>query len=206
MASAVNGISICSIRRLTPSTTSSPLSAEGNGLRLRIRFVWTHRGRCHIRDSPTLAKFPAHRAGGRHASSDERLVESVAAGDRLAMEILYARHHVRVYRFVLRLVSDAAAAENLTSEVFLDIWRNVSRFEGRSQVSTWMLSIARHKALDALRCRVDEQLDDEIVSEIPDGALPTRGRSSRPRRRNAAAASACPCEITFCEQLRATVV
>src|SRR5262245_23056142 len=123
-----------------------------------------------MQDGPKLAKFPAPRAGEHHATSDERLVECVAAGDRLAMEVLYARHHVRVYRFVLRLVSDVAAAEDLTSEVFLDIWKHAGRFEGRSQVSTWMLSIARHKALDALRRRVDEQLDDEIVSEIPDGA------------------------------------
>ena len=123
-----------------------------------------------MRDGPTLAKFPAHRASGHHASSDERLVECVAAGDRLAMEILYARHHVRVYRFVLRLVNEAATAEDVTSDVFLDVWKHAGRFEGRSQVSTWMLSIARHKAISALRRRVDEPLDNEIASEISDSA------------------------------------
>src|SRR5262245_6502322 len=123
-----------------------------------------------MRDGPTLAKLPAHRAGGHHASSDERLVGCVAAGDRLAMEILYARHHVRVYRFVLRLVNEAATAEDVTSDVFLDVWKHAGRFEGRSQVSTWMLSIARHKAISALRRRVDEPLDNEIAGEIPDSA------------------------------------
>lgn len=123
-----------------------------------------------MRDGPTLAKFPAHRASGHHASSDERLVECVAAGDRLAMEILYARHHVRVYRFVLRLVNEAATAEDVTSDVFLDVWKHAGRFEGRSQVSTWMLSIARHKAISALRRRVDEPLDNEIAGEVPDSA------------------------------------
>jgi hypothetical protein len=58
-----------------------------------------------MRDGPTLAEFPTHRVSGHHASSDERLVECVAAGGRLAMETLYARHHVRVYRFVLRCMS-----------------------------------------------------------------------------------------------------
>jgi RNA polymerase sigma-70 factor (ECF subfamily) len=123
-----------------------------------------------MRDGPTLAKFPAHRAGGHHASSDERLVECVAAGDRLAMEVLYTRHHVRVYRFVLRLVNDAATAEDVTSDVFLDVWRHAGRFEGRSQVSTWMFSIARYKAISELRRRVDDRLDEEIVREIPDHA------------------------------------
>jgi RNA polymerase sigma-70 factor, ECF subfamily len=121
-----------------------------------------------MRDGPTLAKFSAHRASGHHASSDERLIQCVAAGDKLAMEILYTRHHVQVYRFVLRLVNEAATAEDVTSEVFLDVWKHAGRFEGRSQVSTWMLSIARHKAISELRRRVGEPL--EIASEIPDGA------------------------------------
>jgi RNA polymerase sigma-70 factor, ECF subfamily len=123
-----------------------------------------------MRDGPTLAEFPTHRVSGHHASSDERLVECVAAGGRLAMETLYARHHVRVYRFVLRLVNEAATAEDVTSDVFLDVWKYAGRFEGRSQVSTWMLSIARHKAISALRRRVDGPLDNQIASEIPDSA------------------------------------
>jgi len=73
----------------------------------------------------------------------------IAAGDRVAMRVLYARHHLRVYRFLLRIVNDAAAAEDLTSDAFLDVWKNAGRFEGRSQVSTWILSIARYKALAA---------------------------------------------------------
>ena len=56
-------------------------------------------------------------------TSDEVLISRIAAGDRLAMQVLYARHHVRVYRFVLRLVRNEATAEDLISEVSLDIWR-----------------------------------------------------------------------------------
>ncbi|HSP49947.1 MAG TPA: sigma-70 family RNA polymerase sigma factor [Pseudolabrys sp.] len=62
------------------------------------------------------------------------------------MQVLFARHQVRVYRFVLRLVRNEATAEDLISEVFLDVWRQAGKFEGRSAVSTWMLSIARFKA------------------------------------------------------------
>src|SRR5881396_633018 len=47
------------------------------------------------------------------ATSDEVLISRIAAGDRLAMQVLYARHHVKVYRFVLRLVGNAATAEDL---------------------------------------------------------------------------------------------
>ena len=93
-----------------------------------------------------LSEPPTHHAGAHRETSDEWLVERVAAGDRFAMETLYTRHHLRIYRFVLRLVNNAADAEDLTSEVFLEVWKQVSGFEGRSQVSTWILSIARYKA------------------------------------------------------------
>ena len=103
-------------------------------------------------------------------TSDEVLIGRIAGGDRLAMQVLFARHHVRVYRFVLRLVGDPTIAEDTISEVFLDVWRQAGRFEGRSAVSTWLLSIARFKALSALRKRTDEELDEETAEAIPDTA------------------------------------
>jgi RNA polymerase sigma-70 factor (ECF subfamily) len=102
--------------------------------------------------------------------SDEMLLEDIAGGDRGAMHILYARHSIRVYRFILRIVRDASVAEDLTSQVFLDVWRTAGQFEGRSQVSTWLLSIARFKALTALRQRRHEDLDQEDMLEIADDA------------------------------------
>ena len=102
------------------------------------------------------------------STSDEELIGRIANGDRLAMQVLYARYHVRVFRFVVRLVRDDAVAEDLISEVFLDVWRQAGRFEGRSAVSTWMLAIARFKALSALRRRPDEELDEEAAGAIED--------------------------------------
>ena len=104
------------------------------------------------------------------ATSDEVLIGRIAKGDRLAMQVLFARHHVRVYRFVLRLVGNPSVAEDLISDVFLDVWRQADRFEGRSAVSTWMLAIARFKALSALRKKPDEELDEETVASIEDTA------------------------------------
>jgi RNA polymerase sigma-70 factor (ECF subfamily) len=101
-------------------------------------------------------------------TSDEALIGRIAVGDKLAMQVLYARHHVRVYRFVLRLVGDPTKAEDLISEVFLDVWRQANRFEGKSQVTTWLLAIARFKALSAMRRRSDEELDDEQAAAVED--------------------------------------
>jgi RNA polymerase sigma-70 factor (ECF subfamily) len=101
-------------------------------------------------------------------SSDEVLIARIAGGDRLAMQVLFARHHVRVYRFVLRLVRNEATAEDLISEVFLDVWRQAEKFEGRAAVSTWMLGIARFKALSSLRRRPEQELDEEMAEQIED--------------------------------------
>lgn len=104
------------------------------------------------------------------SASDEILIGRIAQGDRLAMQILFSRHQVRVYRFVLRLVGNPTVAEDLISEVFLDVWRQADRFEGRSAVSTWLLAIARFKALSSMRRKPDEELDEEAVDTIEDSS------------------------------------
>jgi RNA polymerase sigma-70 factor (ECF subfamily) len=101
-------------------------------------------------------------------TSDVALIRSIAAGDKHAMQILFARHNVRVFRFIARFVEDKSAAEDLVSEVFLDVWRQAGRFQGRSQVTTWLLAIARNKALSALQRRSTEELDEEVVAAVED--------------------------------------
>jgi len=86
-------------------------------------------------------------------STDINLVNRIAAGDKLAMQALFARHRTGTYRWLLRMVHDEALAEDLLSDVFLDVWRQANRFEGRSSVSTWLMSIARFKARSARRRR-----------------------------------------------------
>jgi RNA polymerase sigma-70 factor (ECF subfamily) len=98
------------------------------------------------------------------------LIRAIAANDRDAMHVLYVRHSVRVYRFVLRLTNDSSLAEDLVSEVFVDVWRGARGFKEKSQVSTWLLAIARNKTFAAMRARLDEQLDDEMAKAIADPA------------------------------------
>src|ERR1700736_2879948 len=101
-------------------------------------------------------------------TSDEGLIERIAAGDKLAMRTLFARHQVRVFRFLHGILRDQSTAEDLLNDVFIDIWRQAGRFEGRSSVSTWMLAIARFKALSALRRPREAELDEEAAAEIED--------------------------------------
>jgi RNA polymerase sigma-70 factor (ECF subfamily) len=126
-------------------------------------------------EGPLQAFEPAgHRARPIHepilsaikAPADDALIARIARGDRPAMQVLFARHHVQVYRYVLRLLRDEMAAQDVIGDVFLDVWRQANRFEGRSAVSTWLIAIARFKALSLLRKRRDEGLDDETAESI----------------------------------------
>ncbi len=116
-------------------------------------------------------------------NADAALIDKITAGDQRALQVLYARHGVRIYRFAQRLLRDESAAEDTLSEVFLDVWQQAGRFERRSQVATWLLGITRNKALSCLRRRSTAQLDDEIVefiedtSDTPEAALQKQERS-----------------------------
>jgi len=107
-------------------------------------------------------------AAARESSSDKALIRRIAAGDQSAMRALFARYRVALYRWLLRLVDDETLAEDLLSEVFLDVWRHAASFEARSSVSTWLLAIARCKALSARRRWTDAELDEATVSTVPD--------------------------------------
>ena len=121
-----------------------------------------------IRTGSAAAR-PEH-AAAREIASDEVLIRRIAGGDQLAMQTLFVRHRVALYRWLLRLVGDEALAKDLLSDVFLDIWRQAAKFEARSSVSTWLLAIARYKALSARRRRIDAELDEEVPVIIADPA------------------------------------
>ena len=118
---------------------------------------------------PTSEQTPTRSGPTSCGTHDAALIERIAAGDRNAMLVLFTAHNTRVFRFILRMVGDRTLAEDLTSDVFLDVWRQAGQFEGRSSVSTWMLAMARYKALAARRRRTEDQIDDEVVEAIEDG-------------------------------------
>jgi RNA polymerase sigma-70 factor (ECF subfamily) len=103
--------------------------------------------------------------------ADESLMARVAQGDRRAIQLLFDRYQLKVYRFVLRMVANSATAEDIVSDVFLDLWRHAASFEGRAPLSTWILAIARNKAVSKMRGRIDQPLNDGMAEAIPDRAF-----------------------------------
>jgi RNA polymerase sigma-70 factor, ECF subfamily len=123
-----------------------------------------------IRPASAVVAAPAIAAAAGEYSSDEILVERIAAGDKLAMQVLFARHRTNVYRWLLRFVGNETVADDLLSDVFFDVWQQAGRFEGRAAVTTWLLSIARYKALSARRRRAEAELDETIETTVADSA------------------------------------
>jgi len=101
--------------------------------------------------------------------TDGVLIQSIADGDKFALQILFIRHRARIYRFIQRFTRDECLAEDALSEVFLDVWRKAKSFKGECQVTTWLLAIARNKTI-ALRRRqrTSIALDETEAEAIED--------------------------------------
>lgn len=145
----------------------------------------------YVRPSTASGPLPAIKTNAAERSSDLLFIRRFANGDKLAMHALFAKYRTQVYRWLLRFVGNEAQAEDILSEVFLDVWRQADRFEARSSVSTWILSIARFKALSARRRRPEAELDETIeatlVDPSDDPALALEKKSQREALRRAAA-------------------
>jgi RNA polymerase sigma-70 factor (ECF subfamily) len=116
-------------------------------------------------DAGWTAVSPA-RASAAEALSDEALIRRIANGDQLAMRTFFVRHRLAVYRWLFRLTRDATLANELLSDVFFDVWRKAISFEGRSSASTWMLAIARQKALSGRWRGTDTELGDDLPTKV----------------------------------------
>lgn len=85
-------------------------------------------------------------------SDDRQLLQQLAEGDQQAMEHLYARYRLHVWRYLwYRLQENAALVEETLQEVFLAVWRSAPRYRGEAQVETWILRIAHYNVLNIRR-------------------------------------------------------
>jgi RNA polymerase sigma factor (sigma-70 family) len=82
---------------------------------------------------------------------DADLLSRVSSGDEAAIEQLYQRYGGSCYALARRLLNDASLAEDVVQQVFLALWQGHAYDPARGAVSTWLLSVTHHKAVDALR-------------------------------------------------------
>jgi RNA polymerase sigma-70 factor (ECF subfamily) len=102
--------------------------------------------------------------------ADEELMPLIGEKDPEAFEVFYDRHGGVAYSLAYRIVGEQAAAEDVTQEAFISIWKSGARFDrARGSVRSWMLSIVRNRAIDALRSRAGKapklSFDDDAILE-----------------------------------------
>jgi RNA polymerase sigma-70 factor (ECF subfamily) len=109
--------------------------------------------------------------------ADEELMPLIGAKDPEAFEVFYDRHGGVAYSLAYRIVGERAAAEDVTQEAFISIWRSGARFDRtRGSVRSWMLSIVRNRAIDSLRGKAGKAPkltfdDDAVLEQRPSGEL-----------------------------------
>ena len=109
--------------------------------------------------------------------SDNDLLHALARGDEAALAAIYDRYHLILFGLILRILHDRAEAEDVLQEVFLQVWRRAGDFdEARGRAFTWLVTIARSRALDRLRsagsrARLTEGAAQTPRDDVSDAAL-----------------------------------
>jgi len=94
------------------------------------------------------------------------LMERVRARDAAAFEAIYDAHHRLVYGVALRMLGDAAGAEDITQAVFIKVWSSPELFRG-GNFAAWIVRVARNRALDLLRSRATRS-ESELPENMPE--------------------------------------
>lgn len=100
---------------------------------------------------------------------EKDLARRIADGDEVALNEVYSRYSRPVFGLLLRLLPDRTTAEDVQQQVFTEVWQKSGRFDPtRGSLLSWIMSIARSRAIDQLRKKVPEPQDPERTAEIVD--------------------------------------
>jgi RNA polymerase sigma-70 factor (ECF subfamily) len=116
------------------------------------------------------------RRGNAERLADEELMPLIGEKDADAFEVFYDRHSGIAYSLAYRIVGERGAAEDVTQEAFVSIWRSGGRYDhARGSVRAWTLGIVRNRAIDALRSASGRAtklaVDDSVLEQRPSGDL-----------------------------------
>ena len=114
------------------------------------------------------------------AFDDEALLRLIAHASADALSVLYDRYARLIYSLAYRVVGDPSAAEEVTQDVFLRVWEKANTYQSeQAKVSTWLVSIARHRAIDLVRQRgARAEGYSAAWEDLPQSIIPrTEGRN-----------------------------
>ncbi|MEO7149764.1 MAG: sigma-70 family RNA polymerase sigma factor [Rhodanobacteraceae bacterium] len=125
-------------------------------------------------------------AAARDKDDLTRILRAVAGGDQAAFAELYRRTSSKLFGVCLRMLHERGEAEDALQDVYTAVWRRAESFDAaRAGAMTWLITMARNRAIDRLRQRRDAPLDDaserELVDDQPTPAANTETSQQRQR-------------------------
>ena len=113
---------------------------------------------------------------------DHQLIQLISQADKDALEALYTRYQTPVYSLAMFMLKKPALAEDVTQDIFLNIWLKASSFNAeRGQPRGWIMSVAHHKIIDLIRSQRrttvnTDPVDYETLDLLPDGGVSTEAQ------------------------------
>ena len=136
--------------------------------------------------------------GGSDEPDDARLAGRIAAGDEAAFVMAYDRHAGYLFGAVTRFLGDREAASEVVQDAFVVLWRRAGQFDARAgSLLTWLLAVARHRAIDRLRAEGRRPIRDAASLDVfrGDGAMTSAGSGSGPNSSSSAGRAVVPTEL-----------
>ena len=96
--------------------------------------------------------------------SDLTLIEEIADENKEAFKTLYNRYVRQVYSYIYKITRDNKLTEEVTNDVFFEVWSSANKFQGKSKVLTWIFGIAHNKTMNEIRKRKEIPVDPEEFS------------------------------------------
>jgi RNA polymerase sigma-70 factor (ECF subfamily) len=121
---------------------------------------------------PNADPEPDTKSVGKNFPVDESVLTGLKNGDEGAIEAIYAEYGRVVFGYLRRTLRDAGAAEDVQQQVFTEVWKRGATYDpARSSLLTWIMQIAKSRAIDNLRKRTPEpvEVDDNFPTETIDG-------------------------------------
>ena len=132
--------------------------------------------------------YPARRNMSEPEISDEHLLRLISDGSEVALSVLYRRYKDRIYSLSWRILFDQSGVEETVQDVFVKIWQRAGDFTTtKGSVGSWVIAIAHHTAIDALRHREhratirleDGELEQKAISQDHSGQMLERADIER---------------------------
>ena len=130
---------------------------------------------------------------GSTAERDDRLIERLQLGDLDAFEVFYKAYRPKLRGFILNIVPNEEAVDEVFDDVMMVVWNKIAEFEGRSKLSTWVFSIAYRRALKERAKRVEVEYTDDVAEpDVIEGEAERVVEASRAKARIKAALAKLP--------------